>query len=186
MNQVVEKTLKLHEESNKETSVGSFIQHLSKENKKKKVQPKITSGQLQSDSPSLEFRMQTSRFLTELASFKQSAKVLETVIAEDDENIEAWYLMAFATFKLNKITSAEECCKSVRDLMLKLKIANPELEEATLEIYKEIQSIKKKGDWKVIEGGQEGDDDEDYESCSEESLSDVEGDNNPEDAEMKE
>ena len=83
--------------------------------------------------------MQTVRFLTELESFKQAARVLETVIAEDDENIEAWYLLALATFKLKKYTSSEECCKSVRDLMTKQKISDPELEAATLEIYTELK-----------------------------------------------
>ena len=115
--------------------------------------------------------------------FKMSARVLETVIGEDDENVEAWYLLAFATCKLKKFTSAEECCKSVRDLMLKLKIADPELEQATMEIYDEVlkqkESAEKDG-FEVVKGA-DGED-EDFETCSEESLSDDDGD----DEEMKE
>ena len=65
--------------------------------------------------------------------------------------------------------------------MLKLKISDPELEAATLEIYNEVKKqSKSKGEMELVEG-QEGDDD-DYETVSEESLS---GDEKDDDAEMK-
>jgi len=83
--------------------------------------------------------MQTSRFLVELQMFKQGLKVLESVINEDDETVEAWYLLAFCLFKLKKYTTAEECCKNVQQLAVKFKVVNPELEAGTLEIYEGIK-----------------------------------------------
>ena len=89
--------------------------------------------------------MQTCRFLIELAQWKNAVKILESVTSEDDERIEAWYLLAFALFRLKKYATAEECCANVRNLIIKFKVADPELESGTLEIYNEIQKIKQKG-----------------------------------------
>ena len=79
--------------------------------------------------------MQTVRFLTELQLFKKSVKVLETIVAENDEIVESWYLLAFALVKLKKYQTCIECCKNVRDLAEKHKVVDKELEAATLEIY---------------------------------------------------
>ena len=56
-------------------------------------------------------------------------------MAENDEIIESWYLLAFALVKLKKYQTCTECCKNVRDLAEKLKVVDKELEAATLEIY---------------------------------------------------
>jgi len=45
--------------------------------------------------------------LTELEQFKLSVKVLEGIVAEDDEIVEAWYLLAFGLCKLKKYKSSE-------------------------------------------------------------------------------
>ena len=52
--------------------------------------------------PSVDFRMQTSRLLIELECWKQAITVLEGVVGEDDEQVEAWYLLAFGLYKLKK------------------------------------------------------------------------------------
>ena len=57
---------------------------------------------------------------------------------DDDERVEAWYLLAFALFRLKKNATAEECCINVRNLILKLMIVDPELEAGTREIYEEL------------------------------------------------
>ena len=62
-------------------------------------QPKAVMSE---DPPSNEFRMQTSRLLVELQMYKKSAEVLESVVASDDSEIEAWYLLAFCKFRTNK------------------------------------------------------------------------------------
>jgi hypothetical protein len=33
-----------------------------------------------------------------LSKYKPAVKILETIVAEDDEQIEAWYLLAFSFF----------------------------------------------------------------------------------------
>ena len=60
--------------------------------------------------PSVDFRMQTSRFLVELECWRKAITVLEGIVGEDDEQVEAWYLLAFGLFRLKKYQSAEECC----------------------------------------------------------------------------
>jgi len=52
--------------------------------------------------PSVEFRLQTSRFLVELEEFKKVIKILDTVIQEDDTIVECWYLLCFSFVKLKK------------------------------------------------------------------------------------
>ena len=65
--------------------------------------------------------------------------MLETVIKEDDERVEAWYLLAFSNFNLKKWVSAQDCCMQVKSCMVKQKIRDTELEEGTREIYNEVQ-----------------------------------------------
>jgi len=55
-------------------------------------------------------------------------QVLEGVVGDDDERLEAWYLLAFAFFRLKKYATAEECCTNVRNLIVKFKVVDPELE----------------------------------------------------------
>jgi len=73
-------------------------------------------------------------------------QVLEIIIKEDDELIEAWYLLAFSLFKRQKWSSAKECCLNIHTTCQKKKIIpDKELEEATKEIYesvlKELQKV---------------------------------------------
>ena len=75
--------------------------------------------------------------------WKESVQIAESVIGDDDENVEAWYLLAFALFRLKKYATAEECCTNVKNLIIKLKIVDSELEAGTMEIYQEI--LKQKG-----------------------------------------
>ena len=75
--------------------------------------------------------------------WKESIQIAESVIGDDDENVEAWYLLAFALFRLKKYATAEECCTNVKNLIIKLKIVDSELEAGTMEIYQEI--LKQKG-----------------------------------------
>lgn len=60
--------------------------------------------------------------------WRQSMKVLEGVVGDDDERLEAWYLLAFALFRLKKYATAEECCTNVRNIIVKFKVVDPELE----------------------------------------------------------
>ena len=158
LQKVVERTLQILKVNAEDQTVGAIAT-----NKKSSTQ----------ETPSLDFRMQTCRFLIELAQWKNAVKILESVTSEDDERIEAWYLLAFALFRLNKYATAEECCANVRNLIIKFKVADPELESGTLEIYNEIQKIKQKGK-------QAEQEDEEWATDSEE---DVDGDG---DEEMKE
>ena len=141
---------------------------------------KQTSSSKSSETPSIDFRMQTCRFLTELQLFKESVKVLETVVGDDDERVEAWYLLAFALFRLKKHATAEECCENVRNLIIKFKIVDPDLEAGTREIYEEICKWKAKNNKdKPAAATEKQGEDEEWATDSEE---DIDGD---EDEDMK-
>jgi len=74
--------------------------------------------------PSIDFRMHLANQLMKLEEYKKSVKVLETVVAEEDEYAETWYLLAFNLTKLKKYESAEECLKNVTILVQKQKCDN--------------------------------------------------------------
>jgi hypothetical protein len=84
---VVEQIMALHAQHVKATTVSELL---------KPQSVKVT----QSEMPSIDFRMQTSRFLVDLKVFKPALKLLEAIVGEDDEQVEAWYLLAFCLHKL--------------------------------------------------------------------------------------
>ena len=53
--------------------------------------------------PSIDFRMHTANQLMKLEEYKKSVKVLETVVAEEDEYAETWYLLAFNLRNTNQL-----------------------------------------------------------------------------------
>ena len=69
--------------------------------------------------PSIDFRMQTTRLLVELQEFKKSVKILDTIIKEEDEHVETWYLLGFCFCKLNLFQNGQECIKNVQSLIQK-------------------------------------------------------------------
>lgn len=84
--------------------------------------------------PSIDFRMHTSRLLLELEEFKKSVKVLDSIIQEEDENAEAWYLLGFCLVKLKKFKNANECIKNVELLIEKQNIQDTDLLAGTREL----------------------------------------------------
>jgi len=113
--------------------------------------------------------------LLELEEFKKTVKVLDGIIQEEDESAEAWYLLAFSLVKLNKMKNASECIKNVEMLMEKQKITEKELVDGTNElkqtIAKGLRSAQKQDDEDMGDGGEE---EEGYETYSEEDVSDDE------------
>lgn len=99
--------------------------------------------------------------------WKMAIKVLEAIVQEDDELIEGWYLLAFCLTKLKKYLNAEECCRNIKALIEKLKIIDPEMEAATIEIYEQIKPhLKDRVKAKVEDDG--------FETVSEDENSDEE------------
>lgn len=127
----------------------------------------------------------------ELECFKDAIKVLDTIILDNDEMPEAWYLLAFSYFNLKKYLNAKECCKNVRTQMIKLKM-DKDTEPGTLELkagWEEIskaiaKALGKKdldSDDEQMRGGAAAEEEDDgFETMSEEDIS---GD---EDAQMQE
>ena len=112
LTKVVKGTLAIIKKNTEAASVGAIAEAMKK--------PSATSNSDKTlETPSLNFRLQTARFLTELELWKKSVSILETVVGDDGDCLEAWYLLAFALFRLGKHATAEECCLSVRNLIVK-------------------------------------------------------------------
>lgn len=134
--------------------------------------------------PPIDFRMTTCRLLVELQVFKDAVKILDTIVSENDENPEAWYLLAFSYFNLKKYQNAKECCKNVKTMVIKLKMAHDdELKAGYDELWTGILKAlgqtpaQAEEDEQMQDGG--ADEDDEYATVSEEDISD-------DDAEMKE
>ena len=112
---------------------------------------------------------------------QESVKVLETVVGDDDERVEAWYLLAFGLFRLKKYATAEECCQNVKNLIIKFKIVDPDLEAGTKEIYDEI--CKWKAKQTSGQAAVENAEDDEWATDSEEDIDGDEADGD--DVEMK-
>lgn len=59
--------------------------------------------------PSIDFRLQTSRLFMEIQQFKKAVKPLDTIIKEDDNKGETWYLLAFCHYNLKNYQNTNEC-----------------------------------------------------------------------------
>ena len=90
------------------------------------------------EMPSIDFRMQTCRLLVELQEFKKCVKILDSIIMEEDEQVEPWYLLSFSLVRLKKYQNAWECLKNVKNLIEKQKITNQEFLEGTRELEEKI------------------------------------------------
>jgi hypothetical protein len=110
-----------------------------------------------------------------LNKHKFSVKVLDTVVGDDDEDAEAWYLLAFSNFHLKKLKNAKECIKNVFTVAEKTKNDDAELKAGAEELKEKIyDALRKKG-----EGSDQEDQDmeedhkenDGYETLSEEDVS---------------
>lgn len=117
--------------------------------------------------PSIDFRMHTCRLLIELEEFKKAVKMLDTIIQEEDEAADSWYLLAFSLVKLKKFKNANECIKNVELLIESQKIQDPELLQGTKELRTTIKEGLGKQDEDEMKDEEEG-----YETYSEEDVSD--------------
>lgn len=141
----------------------------------------VCEGMLQKQNdgqnlPSIDFRKQTARLLQVLEKFKMAVKVLDTVIGDDDEDAETWYLLAFSHFNLKKYKNAKECVKNVTQVMEKTKSKDMEMKMATQELKQKIleELIKKNqdSDSENEQMEEEAKEDDGYQTYSEEDLSD--------------
>lgn len=105
--------------------------------------------------------------MVELQDFKRAIKILDTIIAEEDETVETWYLLGFSHCKLKKYTNAKECVDNVKQLIKKQKITNDEFIIATEELVENIKNALGK-DHKMESDNDEADG---YETYSEEEVS---------------
>lgn len=135
--------------------------------------------------PPYDFRLQTSRLLIELLNYKKAIKPLDTLIKEDDTKGEVWYLLAYCHYNLKKLQNASECITN----SLECTDVEGDLKDAASELAEKIrEELGVAGETSVSEEQTEEKVDlldDDYETVSEEELSDEEGNNNDEDVEMQ-
>jgi tetratricopeptide (TPR) repeat protein len=76
------------------------------------------------DSPSYDARVAASKLFVELEAYEMGAEVLESLLEDNDEDAETWYLCAFC-YSHTDITSAPECLETAKKLLKKQKIEEP-------------------------------------------------------------
>jgi hypothetical protein len=100
---------------------------------------------------------------------KQAIKILEGVIAEDDEQIEAWYLLSFVLHRMAKYSTCLECANNVISLAQKFKVKDSELLSGAEEIIKDCNKHIAKQEQTMVVEGKDGDD-SGFETMSEENI----------------
>jgi len=70
---------------------------------------------------------------------KEAIKILEGVVGEDDEQLEAWYLLSFVLHRKAKYNTSLECANNVKLLAQKLKVTEGEILAGTEEIIKDCK-----------------------------------------------
>ena len=146
--------------------------------------------------PSVEFRMHAANLLVKVEDYKKSVKILDSIIQEEDEHLEAWFLLASNLCHLKKYDSSKECLKNIDLLMEKYKVKEPELNKAVEDIKRKVQKgLTNKNTssnnnqqanninanaaasdqaMNEVDEQQVGEDDEGFETYSEEDVSDDE------------
>ena len=89
--------------------------------------------------PSVDFRMHTANLLVKIGEYKKSVKILDSIIQEEDEHLEAWFLLANNLCYLKKYDSSKECLKNIDLLIKNLKITEPELMKAVEDIKRKVE-----------------------------------------------
>lgn len=158
--------------------------------------------------PSVDFRLHTANLLVKIEEYKKSVKILDSIIQEEDEHIEAWFLLANNLCHLKKYDSSLECLKNIDLLMSKHKVTDPDLVKAVEDIRRRVNIGQGKNaasgkanaspaessdqimDKQMNDGNSDDDGEEGYETYSEEDVSDDEdeydGKKEEKDVKMKE
>lgn len=113
-----------------------------------------------------DFCKETARLLMELSRFADCVKILEKVVSVSDENVEAWYLLAFANYSNGKYEAAKDGVNILHELFKKSELKDKEIEEATAELDEKLKEFKGKGT-EMEEEDDEKDEDDDDEKKSE-------------------
>jgi len=94
------------------------------------------------DLPNHDLLTNISKNFIELEIYDKAAKVFDLLTKQDDENIEFWYLISFCHFKLKNYNYSMKCLKNVKKTREKIKKNDKEIEEASYELYLELEKIK--------------------------------------------
>ncbi len=110
----------------------------------------------------------------ELARYTDCVKVLDNVVNTSEDNVEAWYLLAYANYSAGKYSACRDCVGVLHQLFQKPDLKDQEIEDATAELETKLKEIEATQGEKMEEA--EDDKEEDYE--------DIEEGSEKEDAEM--
>lgn len=92
----------------------------------------------------VDFCKQTGRLLMELSRYNDCASVLEKVVNSSEENVEAWYLLAYAYYSSAKYNAAGDCVKVLAQLFEKKELQDKEIQEATAELDQKLKELEGK------------------------------------------
>lgn len=102
----------------------------------------------------------------ELSRYVDSANVLEKVVSTSEENIEAWYLLAYSHYSSGKYGAARDCVSVLEQLFKKEELQDNEIQDATAELNEKLKEFEDKKDEMMDQ------EEDEYEDVDEEEMSD--------------
>jgi len=128
---------------------------IEEESKEIKEQEKIIYNPI--DAYPISFKLSVSRVLMEVEDYESSIEMLEDYVEEDEENVEALYLLAFCYFKAKNFT---RCREVMEDLGKKDLSEDAELMVAFKELQNEMSLVNLNEGYDKAEEGKEEDADD--------------------------
>eukprot|EP00033_Pygsuia_biforma_P001586 GCRY01001785.1.p1 GENE.GCRY01001785.1~~GCRY01001785.1.p1 ORF type:complete len:303 (+),score=85.16 GCRY01001785.1:3-911(+) len=97
-------------------------------------------GREEGDSPSVEFKTDTLKYLIELEQYERAVELASTLLEEEDSIAEIWYLYALAKFHTKEYEEAREAAERCRKILGQIGADDQakELGEALAELEAEI------------------------------------------------
>mmetsp|Transcript_1012 Transcript_1012/g.1076 ORF Transcript_1012/g.1076 Transcript_1012/m.1076 type:complete len:142 (+) Transcript_1012:1-426(+) len=116
--------------------------------------------------PPLETRRVIARLLIEAEEWHNALDVLNSILADNEEDAEIWYLTAFCQFSSKNRKETQEALTTMAKVMEKHKIDDPEIAAAAKELEGKLENLGEEDE--EMEGSDDG-----FETCSDEDDEDA-------------
>lgn len=96
------------------------------------------------DRPTHDARVAAAKLFIELEAYEEGSEVLESLLEDDDENAETWYLTAFC-YSHTDVESAPEYIERAKELLTKQNITDPgimkQIHDLTRTVEQKLQNM---------------------------------------------
>lgn len=117
------------------------------------------------DRPSYEARVTAAKLFIELEAYYEAGEILETVLLDNDEDAETWYLAAFC-YSTTDVRSCPEYLENAKNLLTRQGITDPgihkQVDDLMVKVAAELETLPPEDD-----NGQVDDENSDRETMEE-------------------